>query len=160
MENETSARMPCTVTRPRLEDHRRRKRVLVVDDDQHLLAILSMLLDRLDFEVSLACDGREACDMFRRDYFDLVITDLQMPRMNGQTLIAKIKSRSPKIPVVVMTGLAPEEVSQSGDVAPAAAVLYKPFDLGTLKQTLAETLTSSYEPPAEPTRLSGRRQAT
>ena len=160
MENETSARVSCTAARPRLENHRRRRRVLVVDDDQQLLVILSKLLDRLDFEVSLACDGREACDMFRRDYFDLVITDLQMPRMDGLTLMAKIKSRSPKIPVVVMTGLSPEGVSQSGGVAPAAAVLYKPFDLGMLEQTLAEALSSGYEPPAETARLSDRRQAT
>ncbi len=160
MKNETSARVACTTARPRFEDHRRRKRVLVVDDDQHFLVILSVLLDRLDFEVSQACDGREACEMFQRDSFELIITDLQMPRMDGLTLMAKIKNRSPKIPVVVMTGLSPEEVSQSVGVAPAAAVLYKPFNLGMLKQTLAETLSSVRPPRAEAALLSGRRQAT
>ena len=81
-----------------------RRRVLAVDDNAELRRLISLYLRRHGYEVSLAENGLQAWRMFRRAPYDLVITDLQMPVMDGAALLARIKALSPETPVVIVTG--------------------------------------------------------
>lgn len=72
-----------------LPDH---VRVLLVDDDDHFRAWMSRLMKRLGFAVATAADGVEALDVLRGSWFDLVISDFEMPRMNGLELIREIRA--------------------------------------------------------------------
>ena len=80
------------------------KRILVVDDEQAIREILSKMLTWTGFEVEVACTGYEGLDLFRKLPFDLVITDLEMPEMNGWILTSHIKKQSPDTPVLLVTG--------------------------------------------------------
>lgn len=78
-------------------------RVLVVDDDSELRVTIAEALQRSDFEVSQACDGVEALETLRAHRADLVMLDVNMPRMSGLECLKKIKELDPSIIVIVMT---------------------------------------------------------
>jgi CheY-like chemotaxis protein len=71
-----------------------------------------------------------------------VVTDLQMPVMDGLELMSKIKKLSKDTPVVIVTGLLAERVEKTDGIKAAAAVLYKPFRLEQLKKSLTRLLAS------------------
>jgi|GEM_PF-1196872 DNA-binding response OmpR family regulator len=78
--------------------------ILVVDDDEMVLEILSRRLIQQGYDVSVASGGPEAWDMVQRRDFEVLITDLNMPTMTGQELIEKVKAHSPSTVVIVLTG--------------------------------------------------------
>jgi CheY-like chemotaxis protein len=120
-----------------------RRRVLAVDDNPELRRLISLYLQRHGYEVSLAENGRQAWRMFRRASYDLVITDLQMPVMDGAALMARIKALSPETPVVLITGAIEAAVRDMvNGHGPAQAVLAKPFDFDTLLKTVAALITT------------------
>ena len=81
----------------------RRKRVLVADDSLVVRELLKEILVSSGLEVSTVADGVEALNAFTREEPDLVLTDLEMPRMGGFDLLAEIRRRSQRVPVVVLT---------------------------------------------------------
>lgn len=121
----------------------RRKRVLIVDDNPTILDLLYAFMARMDCDIRQADDGSTALEMFRRDTFDLVITDLVMPVMDGYTLLAEIKRLRAHTPVVVITGHVNFTPEQADSVASAVEVLYKPFDLKELRAIVEDALTGS-----------------
>jgi DNA-binding NtrC family response regulator len=80
------------------------KRILVVDDEPLASANVSIFLHQNGFEVDQASDGKQALALLAKERFDLVISDLRMPRVNGLLLKDVIQYTSPKIPVLLMTG--------------------------------------------------------
>jgi CheY-like chemotaxis protein len=115
----------------------RQKRILLVDDQQSVREAVKLLLTLDQHEVVEAADGATALELFRRDHFDLVITDLEMPKMKGNELAARIKTLSPSKPVLMITAYA-EQLGDSD--CPVDGVLDKPFLLEDLRQILAELL--------------------
>ncbi len=77
--------------------------VLVVDDDRDHTQALAKVFERAGYSVRTAGDGQEALALFMERPFDLVITDLRMPRMNGMDLLRNIRAASPNIAVIVLT---------------------------------------------------------
>jgi DNA-binding NtrC family response regulator len=80
------------------------KRILVVDDEPVASANVSIFLHENGFEVEQASDGKQALALLAKERFDLVISDVRMPRVNGLLLKDVIQYTSPKIPVLLMTG--------------------------------------------------------
>ena len=144
-----SPRVVSSVTAPLSDrcDTIRRRRVLAVDDNPELRHLIALYLQRHGYEVALAENGHQAWQMFRRAPYDLVITDLQMPVMNGAALMARIKTLAPETPVVIVTGEIETAVRDMVDGhGPAQAVLAKPFDFDTLLKTVAALIAT--EPAA------------
>lgn len=81
-------------------------KILVVDDRPDVCLLLSAYLEQDLHTVVAAEDGREALEKFRRDRFDLVITDRVMPNMNGDQLATAIHEIEPSEPIILMTGYA------------------------------------------------------
>ena len=79
-------------------------RILVVDDEKSIRELLSKIIENMGHEVILASDGREGFYSFVNNSIDLVVTDFDMPFMNGWSLTNNIKERSPETPVVLVTG--------------------------------------------------------
>jgi DNA-binding NtrC family response regulator len=79
-------------------------RILVVDDDKEFSDGLAEHLKELGFDVSVAYDGREGLDEFHKSDFRLVLTDLEMPGMDGMELLHGIKKQDSRSVVVVITG--------------------------------------------------------
>lgn len=80
--------------------------ILLVDDEEQIIDIVKKILERLGYRVTAKSDSEEALDEFTAhpEYFDLVITDMTMPKMNGDKLASKMIETKPEIPVILCTG--------------------------------------------------------
>jgi len=103
-------------------------RVLVVDDEADIRLGLVRLLATLGIEAGEAADGVAALEAFEGGAWDLVFTDLMMPRMSGSELLIEIKKRFPGTEVVPLTGFGSVETAVECLQAGAAHFLSKPFD--------------------------------
>ena len=116
------------------------QRILVVDDDDQLQGLLSSALSLFGLSVSLANNGGEGMREFRYRPFDLVLTDLKMPGIDGMNLAYYIKALSPRKPVVLMTGCGREEVTEMRWETLVDHILFKPFHLTELMQVITNLL--------------------
>src|SRR5258708_47139 len=112
-----------------------RDRILLVDDEQALLRVLGRTLTTAGFDVETAGDGREAIEAFERKEFDLVISDITMPRMNGIELLRAVRARNIDIPVVLMTASPVVESAMEAVEYGATRYLSKPIDTRALVST-------------------------
>ena len=78
-------------------------RVLVVDDEESLRTVLSMLLRRQGYEVTAVEDGAEALEALECQSYAVLLTDLRMPKLDGMGLLRRVVERWPEMPVVVLT---------------------------------------------------------
>jgi CheY-like chemotaxis protein len=115
-------------------------RILVAEDNKAIKDMVSRFLEFIGFEVALAGNGLEALSLFLKTSFDLVLTDLDMPVMDGWGLTSSIKERSPDTPVVLMTGEDRENVLSNLQKWPVDSVIFKPFALEDLQRTVQGAL--------------------
>ncbi|MBU0672857.1 MAG: response regulator [Candidatus Margulisbacteria bacterium] len=82
------------------------KHVLVIDDQESMLSITSQMLKDQGYQVTTAGDGEEGLRLFESNpaTFNLVMCDVNMPKVNGFEVLNKIKSNRPKLPVILLTG--------------------------------------------------------
>lgn len=85
-------------------------KILLADDEPVVCRLYLQMLEGSGFEVVTAMDGQEAYDRAMAETFDLMILDLNMPRLDGFEVLEKMKAESKNVPVIVMTGHFPEEV--------------------------------------------------
>ena len=103
--------------------------VLVIDDNEELAENISEILDDFGVEVRVALNAAQAIECFDEREWSLVVTDVRMPGMNGLDLLSTIKAKSPRTPVMVMTGYADRETVARAHDSGALAVVNKPLDL-------------------------------
>ncbi|MDT8442036.1 MAG: response regulator [Desulfuromonadales bacterium] len=105
------------------------KRVLTVDDSATVRQVLSMTLTGAGYDVAEAVDGEDALQHFDEGSFDLVVTDLNMPNMDGIDLIREIRKRSGTrfLPIIMLTTESQPERKQEGKKAGASGWITKPF---------------------------------
>lgn len=123
---------------------RTKKRVLVVDDDAVLRDLLCKMFASIGLKAVPAENGREAYELLQIGFFDLVVTDLQMPVMDGWTLIKKLRRHTKQLPVVVITGQSPEDVVYISNEMSNCIFLHKPFTLKELTKAAIQALDSAY----------------
>jgi len=111
-------------------------RILIVDDEKAIRDILSEMLFVMGFEVTVASSGNEGLSLFPGNSFDLVLTDLQMPDLDGWTLALHIKDKSPNTPVVMITGSEKEAVMERLEGSSIDSILFKPFMLEDIQKTV------------------------
>lgn len=118
----------------------KRARILVIDDDESVRDILSRILETQGHQVIIACDGEEGITQFKSEPFDLVFTDLGMPKLSGWEVGKAIKEINPKVPIAMITGwgveLDREKMSESG----IHLIVSKPFNFDQVIQLVAEAL--------------------
>ncbi len=120
---------------------RRQPRLLVIDDDPTVRSLLRDLLGALDYAVDEAPGGAEGLAQFRRDSYDLVLTDLAMPGMSGWEVAEAVRSASPGAPVILVTGSATDLDAQRAD-ALGVTILHKPVPLADLRTAVRQALGS------------------
>jgi CheY-like chemotaxis protein len=103
--------------------------VLVVDDNDSIREILTALLSHKGHRCESAANGREAMEKVVQGHFDVVITDVNMPEMDGITLTRELTLRFSHLPVMIMTAQLDEECRESALSAGAKEVLGKPFEI-------------------------------
>ena len=118
------------------------RRVLVAEDDPVVRTLLQRLLRDAGFEVRTARHGDEALGMALRasGQFDLVVTDVRMPVMDGLELARRLRERWPALPVLYISGYDVELSSGSRRGGPRQSLLRKPFDLDELLREVTRLL--------------------
>jgi two-component system cell cycle response regulator len=113
-----------------------RARVLAVDDQRYFRELLAGMLDEEGYEAQTAATGEEALHILEHSRFDIVLTDLVMPGMDGSELVHRIKERDPEQDVVVVTGVVDVKTAVDAMKLGANEYLLKPFDRKTLSMAL------------------------
>lgn len=85
------------------------KKILIIEDERPLAHALQLKLEHEGFLVATSGNGEEARDMLSKDKYDLVLTDIIIPGLNGFSILELIKDKKMKIPVIVMTNLNQDE---------------------------------------------------
>ncbi|HUQ90842.1 MAG TPA: sigma-54 dependent transcriptional regulator, partial [Bryobacteraceae bacterium] len=125
-----------------LETPRRSTRVLLVEDQDDQRALITEMITSLGFDAAAAADGQEALDLLAASRFDVIVTDLQMPRLNGEELLNMLQGRGDRTPVIVLTGFGSTEkaISVVHDLK-AFWFLEKPVQPGILRTLLDRAAT-------------------
>lgn len=109
------------------------KKVLIVDDEEHIRKLLSVFFLNNGYEVIMASNGREALDILKDSSCSLLITDLNMPQINGIELVNKIRNLHMSLPII---GMSFEDRKSKFLKAGANFFVLKPFNFNHLKSIL------------------------
>ena len=123
------------------------KNVLIVDDEETLLLIIeSRFEDYKDqFKVLTASNGKEAIDILESNVVDFVITDLNMPILDGIELLAHMSAHYPTTPAIAMTAFSTPEVEEKLEKMGTLRIMDKPVDLDVLAHTVLDGLARSHQ---------------
>ena len=126
-------------------------KILIVDDELNIRRILQMAFEKIGHEVLVAEDAHNALQLLSQHNFDLVITDVTMPGMNGYELQKIVHENQPDVPVIIMTayGTIPQAVAAIRNGA--FEYVTKPFDLDQLKRIVASALDRDSASPSKKT---------
>jgi response regulator RpfG family c-di-GMP phosphodiesterase len=120
-----------------------RKKILVIDDDADIRNLCADILEKENYRVFFASNGREGVNNLERDNFDLVLLDIQMPFMNGFDFMSAIKKKDKNLPVIVITGFGTVDNAVRALKSGASDFIVKPFDVQNLLQTVKDNLDKS-----------------
>ncbi len=117
-----------------------RPRILVVDDEQAVRDLLSKTLTMADYDVDAADDGPSALEKMRAVEYDLLITDLKMPGMDGLSVIREARKVAPDLRVIIITGYSTEASAIEAINLGVSGYLTKPFRLPRILAAAARAL--------------------
>jgi two-component system cell cycle sensor histidine kinase/response regulator CckA len=120
-------------------------RILVIDDDEFVRSVLSRTLAQANHRVTLAEDGEKGVQIFRDGKFDIVLTDLGLPRMSGWEVCRMIKEISPETPVGMITGWGVEKNRNEVREYGLDFFISKPFDFNQILNVVSEAMGSREE---------------
>ncbi len=121
-------------------------RILIVDDEEILREAIGMIVESEGYQATCAQNGSEALEIVRRQPFDLVITDMKMPGLDGMEVLREVKLLAPNIKVIIITGFAAEDPS-TAIRAGADDFIYKVFNRTQLLAAI-DRLIGPGKPPA------------
>ena len=122
------------------ESENDRPRVLVIDDDQALLRMIRLTMASEGLQVSTAQDGAAALEELDAAEFDVIVLDLQMPRMDGRAFFREMTARGHNPQVIILSAYGAREAQQELHVAAACP---KPFDPDDLVETVRRVAAGS-----------------
>ena len=116
------------------------EKILVVDDEKSLREVMSIMLKRAGYEVTEASDGEQAIGQVNKDIYDLVITDLRMPKADGMDVLKAVKSSSPETVVLVVTAFGTADSAVEAMKQGAYDYLTKPFQVDEVQLIIRNAL--------------------
>ena len=126
-----------------------RKSLLVVDDSATFRQLLSMSLKRVEgisqVDITEACDGEDALQKLEHGAFDLLLTDLRMPKMDGLELVRRVRSElnNANLPIIIISTKGEEKDIELGMQIGASGYLSKPVSMARLKEVVSSFLVKS-----------------
>lgn len=128
-------------------------RILVIDDEQQILNLIKKYLTKnFGYQVDLASDGDEGLELIKANKYNLVISDIRMPRLDGITLLARKNEFDPFLPVILITGKSNFDNVLAALRHGAKNYLMKPFSLRDLGEAVTKAL-EFYEVTTEPKKI-------
>ncbi|WP_416307338.1 response regulator [Neptunicella sp. SCSIO 80796] len=118
------------------------KSILIVDDSPSIRQMVEVTLKSASYQVNAAKDGQEALELCQSKKFDFVLTDQNMPRMDGLTLIKSLRALSAykTVPIVMLTTETSDAMKAQGRASGATGWMVKPFDPAKLLEVLSKVL--------------------
>lgn len=118
------------------------KTILLVDDETMILRVMRTALEKAGYRVMTASDGVEALETIREHHPDILVTDIEMPRMNGQELCEEIRRSIPdrEFPIFISTSLTAVEHREWSRQIPKLVFLEKPISIRKLRTAIDEFL--------------------
>ncbi len=104
-----------------------KKRILVIDDSPTLRKVLEYYLQKNNYFVKSANNGKAGLVLLEKEYFDLIILDMQMPIMSGEEVLIEMKNKDIKIPILILSAEKNEEIIEMGLELGALFYMTKPF---------------------------------
>ncbi|MCK5519520.1 MAG: response regulator, partial [Candidatus Marinimicrobia bacterium] len=119
-----------------------KEHILFVEDDDMVRDVTVRSLISMGYQVTEAENGVHALEKISesKEKFDLIITDLTMPKMNGRTLVKKVLSNCPEVKVIYCSGYSEEIAANDGLIEDDFPLLSKPFTILELTKTIRETM--------------------
>jgi CheY-like chemotaxis protein len=116
--------------------------ILLVDDEEGVRSLCQKAFEKSGYRVLVAAEGRQALEIFRKSHSEInaVMTDIMMPRMDGVTLVEKLRKIRPEMKVIATTGLASDPLVTAAGELGLNALLQKPFTVPTLLKTVRNVL--------------------
>lgn len=115
------------------------QKILVVDDDQDMVFIITEFLKKNGYEVFSASDGEQALELIKNNPPELIIADLTMPKMGGWHFTQKVREKYATVPIIVLSGLL-ENDTEPETFEAANAYMGKPFDIFKLFEKVQSLL--------------------
>jgi putative nucleotidyltransferase with HDIG domain len=116
------------------------EKIMVVDDEEAIREVVSTLLESQGFTCAVCPNGRVAAETFRNDTFDLVLSDIVMPEMDGLKLLTEIRSQDPDVPVIMVTAMHDISIALEAIRAGAYDYILKPFEKDQLQMSVRRAL--------------------
>jgi len=124
-------------------------KILVVDDERSMREFLEIMLTGEGYEVIIANDGEQACEILEKETFELVITDIRMKNINGIGVLKKAKDVNPGAIVVLISAFATAEIAVEAMKEGAYDYIPKPFKVNEIKRIIKDALESKARPREE-----------
>lgn len=117
--------------------------ILVVDDEAGYRELLAKILAKAGYRVITAADGNEALTLLANSHFDLIISDIFMPNLNGYALAARIRAKDPNMPIILISGyLSPD--SAKNLLGDSTEFIAKPMDPELVMATVQRLMSSGW----------------
>lgn len=123
-------------------------RVLVVDDEAAIRALVAKIVERAGYPVDTARDGAEAIEKLNEASYAVVVLDLMMPNIDGYGLIRHLKERDGARPAIIVVSAGDSAAFRQLDGAVVHSILRKPFDIDVLGDLIAAAANSLEEEPS------------
>jgi nitrogen-specific signal transduction histidine kinase/CheY-like chemotaxis protein len=121
-----------------LSRRKEKARVLIIDDEDEVLQLLSDILVSEDHDVAVACDGVQGVELFKKNDFDMVFTDLGMPGMSGWEVAEAVKGIKQNVPVAIITGWSVDLQEREMKGRGVDLIAFKPFEVKRVLQLVQE----------------------
>ena len=112
------------------------KKILIVDDEESVRIILRQMLEKGGFAVATAINGEDALNKLKEEVYDMLITDINMPVMDGVALLQKSKNSFPTMPVIFITAYGKDKIILDAMKIGLADYIEKPFRMDTVIDTV------------------------
>jgi putative nucleotidyltransferase with HDIG domain len=117
-----------------------KEKILVVDDEEAIREVVSTLLEAQGYRCTVCSNGRMALESFRGDLFDLVLSDIVMPEMDGLKLLAELRLEDPDVPIIMVTAMHDISIALEAIRAGAYDYILKPFERDQLYLSVRRAL--------------------
>lgn len=124
-------------------------RVLVVDDEPPIRALVAKIVERAGHPVDVARDGAEAIEKIEEQHYAVVVLDLMMPNVDGYALVDYLKNRGDARPAIIVISAGDTAALRRLDGSVVHSILRKPFDIDVLGDLISAALKSMEEAAAE-----------
>ncbi len=119
------------------------RKILIIDDEVHILLMLKKMLERAGYEVDIASNGLEGLELFRKDQPDLVITDIIMPEKEGLETIREMRKEQSQLKILAMSGggkISADNYLDTARIFGASGIIEKPFSQSRILSIVQELL--------------------